>query len=39
VPVREFYALERLWARAEHVELPEPFQTQARNQKTGTEGH
>lgn len=39
VPVREFYNLERLWARAEHVELPEPFQTQARSQKTGTEGH
>jgi ribosome-associated protein len=39
VPVREFYDLERLWARAERVELPEPFQTQARSQKTGTEGH
>jgi ribosome-associated protein len=39
VPVRKFYDLERLWSRAEHVELPEPFQTLARNQKTGTEGH
>jgi ribosome-associated protein len=38
VPVREFYDLERLWARAPRVELPEPFQSQARSQKTGTEG-
>jgi ribosome-associated protein len=38
VPVREFYHLERLWVRAPHVDLPEPFQSQARNQKTGTEG-
>jgi len=37
VPVRNFYDLDRLWARAPHVELPEPFQTQARSQKTGTE--
>ncbi|MFN8542598.1 MAG: ribosome silencing factor [Candidatus Binatia bacterium] len=37
VPVREFYDLERLWARAPRVELPEPFQSQARDQKTGTE--
>ena len=37
VPVREFYDLERLWVRAPHVELPEPFQSQARSQKTGTE--
>ena len=37
VPVREFYDLERLWTRAPHVELPEPFQTLARSQKTGTE--
>lgn len=37
VPVREFYDLERLWSRAPHVELPEPFQTLARSQKTGTE--
>src|SRR4029453_15725204 len=26
VPVRQFYALERLWPRAPRVELPEPFQ-------------
>jgi ribosome-associated protein len=38
VPVRGFYDLERLWVRAPRVELPEPFQTQARSQKTGTEG-
>ena len=38
VPVREFYDLERLWIRAPRVDLPEPFQSQARNQKTGTEG-
>ena len=38
VPVREFYDLERLWARVPRVELPEPFQSQARSQKTGTEG-
>ena len=37
VPVRRFYDLERLWARAPHVELPEPFLSQARSQKTGTE--
>ena len=38
IPVREFYDLERLWVRAPQVALPEPFQTQARSQKTGTEG-
>ena len=38
VPVRAFYDLERLWARAPRIELPEPFQSQARSQKTGTEG-
>ena len=37
VPVREFYDLERLWSRAPRVELPEPFQSRARSQKTGTE--
>ena len=37
VPVREFYDLERLWSRARRVELPEPFHTLARSQKTGTE--
>jgi ribosome-associated protein len=39
VPVRDFYDLERLWVRAPRVELPEPFHSQARSQKTGTEGH
>jgi ribosome-associated protein len=38
VPVRGFYDLERLWMRAPRVDLPEPFQSQARSQKTGTEG-
>jgi ribosome-associated protein len=38
IPVRRFYDLERLWVRAPRVELPEPFQSQARSQKTGTEG-
>ena len=37
VPTRQFYDLERLWSRAPRVELPEPFQSQARSQKTGTE--
>ena len=37
VPVRGFYDLDRLWARAPRADLPEPFQSQARNQKTGTE--
>ena len=27
-PVREFYALERLWARAPRVRLPEPYRSQ-----------
>jgi ribosome-associated protein len=36
-PIRAFYDLERLWARAPRVELPEPYQSQARAQKTGTE--
>jgi ribosome-associated protein len=37
VPVREFYDLERLWLRARRALLPEPFNTQANSQKTGTE--
>jgi ribosome-associated protein len=37
VPVREFYDLERLWAKAPRVELPEPLLSQARSLKTGTE--
>jgi ribosome-associated protein len=28
-PVREFYALERLWTRAPRVRLPEPYRSQA----------
>lgn len=27
-PVREFYALERLWTRAPRVRLPEPYRSQ-----------
>ena len=30
-PVREFYDLERLWARAPRVALPEPYLSQARD--------
>jgi ribosome-associated protein len=30
-PVRQFYDLERLWARAPHVTLPEPYHSQARD--------
>ncbi len=37
VPIRRFYDLDRLWAKAPRIDLPEPFQTQARSQKTGTE--
>jgi len=29
--VREFYDLERLWARATIVQLPEPYRSQARD--------
>jgi ribosome-associated protein len=29
--VREFYDLERLWARAPQVSLPEPYRSQARD--------
>lgn len=29
--VREFYDLERLWARATPVQLPEPYRSQARD--------
>ena len=37
VPVRTFYDLERLWTRAPRAQLPEPYQSQARRLKTGTE--
>jgi ribosome-associated protein len=30
-PVRDFYNLERRWARAPVVTLPEPYRTQARD--------
>lgn len=30
-PVREFYDLERLWARAPRVALPEPYSSQVRD--------
>jgi ribosome-associated protein len=30
-PVREFYDLERLWARAPRAKLPEPYDSQARD--------
>ncbi len=30
-PVRAFYDLERLWARATRVTLPEPYSTQVRD--------
>lgn len=30
-PVREFYDLERLWARAPRVRLPEPYSSQVRD--------
>jgi len=36
-PVREFYDLERLWARAPRVRLPEPYQSQAHDLRLGTE--
>lgn len=35
--VREFYDLERLWARAPRVELPEPLASLARAQRTGAD--
>ncbi len=30
-PLREFYDLERLWARAPRVRLPEPYSSQVRD--------
>ncbi len=38
-PVRAFYDLERLWSRAPHPALPEPYRTQSQSLrlKTGTE--
>jgi ribosome-associated protein len=37
VPVREFYDLERLWAKAPRATLPAPIQAQAETFRTGTE--
>jgi ribosome-associated protein len=37
-PVRTFYDLERLWQPAPRPDLPEPYLSQARSLKTGTEG-
>jgi len=36
-PVREFYDLDRLWARAPRVELPEPYGSQARDLRLANE--
>jgi ribosome-associated protein len=36
-PVRAFYDLERLWARAPHVKLPEPYRSQAEDLRLGGE--
>ena len=36
-PVRRFYDLERLWARAPRPALPEPYLGQAQRLKIGTE--
>ena len=36
-PVRHFYDLERLWARAPRVTLPEPYQTWARDLRLSAE--
>jgi ribosome-associated protein len=30
-PVRDLYDLERLWSKASRVQLPEPFESQARD--------
>lgn len=36
-PVRAFYDLERLWARAPRLLLPEPYQTRARDLRLAVE--
>jgi ribosome-associated protein len=36
-PVREFYALERLWARAPRVRLPEPYRSQVLDLRLASE--
>ena len=35
-PVREFYDLERLWARAPRITLPEPYLSQARDLRSAS---
>jgi ribosome-associated protein len=37
-PVRSFYDLERLWARAPRVNLPEPYRSQARDLRLASAG-
>lgn len=37
-PVREFYDLERLWAKADRVLLPEPYERQAKELRLAGEG-
>ncbi len=36
-PLREFYDLERLWARAPRVRLPEPYSSQVRDLRLAAE--
>lgn len=36
-PVREFYDLERLWAQAPRVRLPEPYSSQVRDLRLANE--
>ena len=36
-PLREFYDLERLWANAPRVDLPEPYQSQVRDLRLAQE--
>ena len=36
-PIREFYDLERLWAHAPRVELPEPYSTLVNQFRIGAE--
>jgi ribosome-associated protein len=38
-PVRAFYDLERLWARAPRVALPEPYRSQANDLRLASHGH
>lgn len=38
-PVRELYDLERLWAKAPQVRLPEPYASQARQARLASSDH